>query len=115
MGNDRLAAHALRSGADGVVSGCAAAIPEILTGLERAIAASDDIRAQEIDARLHEFLEWIERFPAPMGIRRAVEVRGKSSGPAMNPLSPSRAAEMEEFANWLKNWLPVAKKAVAHA
>jgi hypothetical protein len=50
-----------------------------------------------------------------MGIRRALEVRGKSCGPAMNPLSERRAAEMEEFANWFRDWLPVAKKAVAHA
>lgn len=114
-GNDALAAQALRAGADGVVSGCAAAIPEIVVALAKAVAAKNDARANELDARLREFIAWIERFPAPAGIRRAVELRGKKCGPPMTPLSPARAKDMEEFANWFKEWLPAAKKVAANA
>ncbi len=114
-GNDRIAGRALRAGADGVVSGCAAAIPEVLVALGTAIAAGDEARASEADSRLQQFIEWIERFPAPVGVRRAVELRGKKCGPPMNPLSPARAGEMEAFETWFREWLPVTKKAVARA
>lgn len=114
-GNDRIAARALRSGADGVVSGCAAAIPEIVVGLARAVSTGDERRASELDSRLQQFMEWIDRFPTPAAIRRAVELRGNKCGRPLVPLSPARAREMEEFAAWFKTWLPAAKKGTANA
>jgi 4-hydroxy-tetrahydrodipicolinate synthase len=114
-GNDRIAARALAAGADGVISGCACAIPEVLVALGKAIAAGDERRTAEIDGRLHEFIEQIERFPAPVGIRRAVELRGKKCGPPLAPLSPAREAELEEFSAWFRQWLPVARKEAAGA
>ena len=114
-GNDRIAARALTAGADGVISGCACAIPEVLVALAKAIAAGDERKAAEMDARLHQFIEQIERFPAPVGIRRAVELRGKKSGPSLAPLSPARETELEEFSAWFREWLPVARKEAAGA
>jgi 4-hydroxy-tetrahydrodipicolinate synthase len=114
-GNDRIAARALAAGADGVISGCASAIPEVPVALAKAIAAGDEQRAREIDGRLHEFIERIERFPAPVGIRRAVELRGKKSGPLLAPLSPARETELQEFSGWFREWLPVARKVAAGA
>jgi dihydrodipicolinate synthase/N-acetylneuraminate lyase len=114
-GNDRIAARALAAGADGVISGCACAIPEVLVALARAIAAGDARKAAEMDGRLYQFIEQIERFPAPMGIRRAVELRGKKSGPALAPLSPERETELEQFSAWFREWLPVARREAAGA
>jgi dihydrodipicolinate synthase/N-acetylneuraminate lyase len=114
-GNDRIAARALAAGADGVISGCACAIPEVLVGLGKAIAAGDQRRAAEIDTRLHEFINRIERFPAPVGIRRALELRGKKTGPLLTPLSPAHETELREFSAWFSNWLPVARKEAANA
>jgi 4-hydroxy-tetrahydrodipicolinate synthase len=114
-GNDRLAARALASGADGVISGCACAIPEVLVALTRAIAAGDERRAADINTRLFEFIEQIECFPAPLGIRRAIELRGKKSGPSFIPLSPAAATRMEEFARWFTEWLPAVKKEMGGA
>ncbi len=114
-GNDRIAARALAAGADGVISGCACAIPEVLVALAKAIAAGDERKAAEIDGRLHQFIERIERFPAPVGIRRAVELRGKKSGPPLTPLSPARENELEEFSAWFREWFPAARKEAAGA
>src|SRR5581483_4240625 len=61
-GNDEIAARALAAGADGVISGCACAIPEVPVALAKAIAAGDDRRTSEIDGRLREFIDRIERF-----------------------------------------------------
>jgi 4-hydroxy-tetrahydrodipicolinate synthase len=114
-GNDRIAARALMAGADGVISGCACAIPEVLVALGKAITAGDELHAGEIDKRLREFIERIERFPAPVGIRRAVELRGKKSGPPLAPLSPAAETELQEFSAWFREWLPVVRKEAARA
>jgi dihydrodipicolinate synthase/N-acetylneuraminate lyase len=98
-----------------VISGCACAIPEVLVALGKAITAGDELHAGEIDKRLREFIERIERFPAPVGIRRAVELRGKKSGPPLAPLSPAAETELQEFSTWFRAWLPVVRKEAAGA
>jgi 4-hydroxy-tetrahydrodipicolinate synthase len=114
-GHDRIAARALAAGADGVISGCACAIPEVLVALARAVAAADQRRTAEINTRLLEFIEQIEQFPAPLGIRRAIALRGKKCGPPFVPLSPAAAGRMEEFARWFAGWLSLAKEEIASA
>jgi dihydrodipicolinate synthase/N-acetylneuraminate lyase len=109
-GHDRIAARALAAGAGGIISGCACAIPEVLVALAKAIAAGDERRAAEINTRLVEFIERIECFPAPLAIRRAIQLRGKKSGPPFVPLSPAASVRMEDFARWFREWLPVMKK-----
>jgi 4-hydroxy-tetrahydrodipicolinate synthase len=101
-GHDRIALRALSEGADGVLSGCA--IPEILVGLQKAVAAGDQARAEKLNAKLAEFVDWIEKFPTPMGIKRAVELRGQKSGTLGVPLAPETSSEMEAFLLWFKEW-----------
>jgi 4-hydroxy-tetrahydrodipicolinate synthase len=103
-GHDRIALRALSEGADGVLSGCACAIPEILVGLQQAVAAGDQARAEKLNAKLAEFVDWIEKFPTPMGIKRAVELRGQKSGTLGVPLAPETSSEMEAFLLWFKEW-----------
>ena len=89
-GNDRIAQWARTSGADGVVSGCACAIPEIVVA--------------QNDALLQEFIEQIERFPVPVGVKVATALRGLKTGPLAVPLDPAKAAMLEEFKSWFKTW-----------
>ena len=77
-GDDRAALSATRAGADGLISGSACAVPELLVALTR----TQDDRYQ---ARLNEFLDWAEKFPFPTAIKRAVELRGQKSGAAADP------------------------------
>jgi len=104
-GNDRIALRAIQAGADGVLSGCAAAIPEVLARLYKAAKSGDLTTAEHHKARLDEFIEWIERFPPPVGIKRAVELRGQKGGELACPLSPESAALLEQFSTWFKTWL----------
>jgi 4-hydroxy-tetrahydrodipicolinate synthase len=106
-GHDRTAARALRAGADGLISGAACALPELLTGLYRT-------QADNLDARLQEFVDWAERFPAPVAIKRAVELRGQKAAPPLTPLAAETARMLAEFTTWFSGWLPQAKKAAAH-
>jgi dihydrodipicolinate synthase/N-acetylneuraminate lyase len=105
-GNDRLITHAHHAGCDGIVSGIASAAPELIVALDRALDRRDERRAQELQAHLSVFIEWIERFPVPVGISAAVEARGLKVGPAAIPLTAAQDDALEEFKAWLMNWLP---------
>jgi 4-hydroxy-tetrahydrodipicolinate synthase len=91
-GNDRLAACG-----DGVISGCGAAI--------RKAAGADEA----LNGHLREFIGWIERFPAPVGIKRAVQLRGQKSGDFAVPFDEERSVELEQFSEWFRTWWPRVK------
>jgi len=105
VGHDAIFARARRAGADGVVSGVACAMPELLLALDRAIALHDQDETERLDARLHEFLERIERFPTPVAIKAALAARGIKTGPPPVPLARETQAALDEFRAWFKEWL----------
>jgi dihydrodipicolinate synthase/N-acetylneuraminate lyase len=105
-GCDRLALQALQAGANALVSPSAGAIPELLV----AIACGKHSLAPMLDV----FTAWIERFPAPSGLKRAVELRGQKSGGSFVPLAPETCRALEEFAVWFKAWLPAMKERIKH-
>jgi 4-hydroxy-tetrahydrodipicolinate synthase len=113
-GDETISARALAAGADGLISGCACAIPELLVGLARAVAAGDREAVVLLNARLLEFVAWTRRFPFPAGIKRAVELRGQKAGPPATPLASETQQELDEFSAWFKSWLPEMRKAAAH-
>ncbi len=115
VGDDRVFASARAAGADGVVSGCACAVPELLAALDRAILARDQARAQQLDSQLQEFIAWISRFPTPVGVKIATAERGLKTGPPSLPLAPEKTAMLEEFKRWFRTWLPTLPKAEARA
>jgi 4-hydroxy-tetrahydrodipicolinate synthase len=98
-GCDRMAVKALGAGADGLLSACACAIPELMV----AIARGGD---SGLESRLDEFLGWLGRFPVPAGIKRAVELRGQKSGDSFVPLADETQRALDEFSNWCKGWFP---------
>jgi 4-hydroxy-tetrahydrodipicolinate synthase len=98
-GADRLAARALAEGADGVISASACAVPELVVALGRSRGVGSE------GARLLEFVEWVNRFPFPVAIKRAVELRGQKAGPPLLPLSPDNQRALEEFSTWFREWI----------
>jgi dihydrodipicolinate synthase/N-acetylneuraminate lyase len=105
-GQDALYVRARRAGADGVISGIAAAVPELHVALDRAIVAGDDARAERLDCRLQEFNTRIGQFPAPVAIREAAALRGLRPGPNAAPLGPEARRRLAEFQEWFRAWLP---------
>jgi 4-hydroxy-tetrahydrodipicolinate synthase len=105
-GNDRIAARAITAGANGVLSGCACAVPELLVGLARAVAAGDHGMTEILNARLTEFIDWIEKFPTPVGIKRAVAIRKQKSGDIAVPLAQETSEALDAFGSWFKEWWP---------
>lgn len=113
VGNNVIFAPARGAGADGVVSGVASAVPELLLGLDRAICAGDNGKIALLEGRLHEFIHWLDRLPVPLGIKAATQLRGLQVGPPAVPLSPGSQRALEEFQEWFPGWLTEVKKEAA--
>jgi 4-hydroxy-tetrahydrodipicolinate synthase len=107
VGSDSLYLRALQAGASGIVSGVAAAIPELIVSLDRAAKAADDQGAARLNERLAEFLVYVDRFPATIAIRQASVVRGWTGTDGAVPLDEDMAAEVIAFHAWFRDWLPI--------
>jgi 4-hydroxy-tetrahydrodipicolinate synthase len=106
VGNDGIFPQARLAGADGVVSGCACAIPELLLKLDAAITSGDQARTAMLTELLNQFIAWIDRFPTPVGIKVATAARGLKIGPLAVPLGPEKCRDLEAFQSWFKTWFP---------
>jgi dihydrodipicolinate synthase/N-acetylneuraminate lyase len=73
--------------------------------MAKAIAAGDEGRATAFHEKLTEFNSWITRFPAPIGVKRAMELRGQKSGSPAIPLGPGKQKLLDEFAAWFSGWI----------
>jgi dihydrodipicolinate synthase/N-acetylneuraminate lyase len=106
IGNDALYLRAHALGADGLVSGVAAALPELMVALNRALNAKDVERAASLNDRLTEFLSWIGKFPATVGIKQAAVLRGWKLYHSAVPFDEGTAADLQHFEKWFRTWLP---------
>jgi 4-hydroxy-tetrahydrodipicolinate synthase len=113
-GNDRLIADAERWGCDGIVSGVACAVPELIVALHAAVRVNDAARLEELQRLLLDFIAWVDRFPVPVGIAAATEARGAKVGPPAVPLTAVQAVALEHFREWLAQWLPLIQR-LTHA
>lgn len=103
-GNEAIYLIARRLGADGIISGIGAALPELMVALDLAICSSDLDMAELLNARLMEFLGHVHRFPPTVAIRQAAATRGWRLGDMAVPLDSQRQADAREFVNWFRSW-----------
>ena len=106
VGHDAIYSKARTCGANGVISGVACALPELMAALEKAIPAGDSSRLSGLESRLAEFMSWIEHFPAPVGIKEAVRLRKLKMGACAVPLGQQGCRKLSEFGEWFRGWLP---------
>jgi dihydrodipicolinate synthase/N-acetylneuraminate lyase len=105
-GQERLYVEERRMGAHGVISGVASALPELMVALDHALVAGEPERIQRFEARLVEFLNRVEVFPWPAGVKEALKQRKLKSGALATPLSAANERKLAEFAEWFRGWLP---------
>jgi dihydrodipicolinate synthase/N-acetylneuraminate lyase len=105
VGNDVLYVHGHAMGADGGISGCAVAAPELMLPLRRAVLDGDHTRIAELSEHLATFIKWLDEFPVPMGIREALAERCLSVGPPAVPPSSEIEAKLREYRAWFGPWL----------
>lgn len=106
VGSESLYLEARMNGADGIVSGVAAAAPELIVAIDRAVISNEVDRATRLNGRLNEFIEWINKFPATVGIKQAAVARGWNLNHFAFPFDDGTKTEIEAFQRWLGFWLP---------
>lgn len=110
VGNDIVFTRERQAGADGVISGVACAVPELMLGLDRAIRSGDLAKTQTLGKRLQELIARIDALPAPIGVREATRLRGVKIGPHAVPPGPESQRRLAEFAEWFPAWLAAVKQ-----
>ncbi|MBY0503448.1 MAG: dihydrodipicolinate synthase family protein [Bryobacteraceae bacterium] len=101
IGNDAVFGEARLAGADGVVSGVAGAWPELICAMERAAQARDTAAVARLDVLLQEVITWLDKFPVPVALKRAVSRRGLPEGNYAVP-----PGSFAEFDAWCADFLP---------
>lgn len=106
IGNDVAFTAGRQAGADGVISGVACALPELMCGLEAAILAQNQAQVARLEARLQECIQWLNRYPVPTALKRALHLRGLTMGPDALPMGDAFAP----FDAWFPGFLADVQK-----
>lgn len=104
IGNDSVLADAIRERVcDGVVSGVACVFPELILGLFKASAGSEEFnRGTHL---LSDFVAQLDQLPVPWGLKWAIEARNVMPASIAFPVTPHRAVQAREFMKWFREWL----------
>ncbi len=108
IGNELIYVRALSQGADGIVSGVAAALPELPVAMNRAKESADLAGFQNLAVYMNDFMAWVAKFPAPIVVKQTAELRGWMKADPFVPLGEKAGAEMLAFCKWFEEWLPSA-------
>jgi 4-hydroxy-tetrahydrodipicolinate synthase len=105
VGNDGLLAGALREGVcDGVVSGVACVLPELIRDLFHEELGSEHF--EQLCVLLDTFRQQIARFPVPWGLKWIAEARGILNAAFSQPLASGRRQQSEAMIEWYRHWQP---------
>lgn len=105
IGNDSCLAPALLEGVcDGVISGVACALPELILELYSQKESTDSIAFQRAGQLLSEFIEQVDQFPTPWGLKWIVEARGIIPATFAQPVTEQRIAQSREMIRWFQKW-----------
>ena len=104
VGDDDLLLAALQAGWDGVFSGIACFVPELIVAVYRSYKAGEVVKARAYQATLDELIEQVVRLPIPWGVRVGLAARGIPNGPMHLPPSPERRGQMDDLGRWLSRW-----------
>ena len=114
IGNDGVLAAALQGKlCDGVVSGVACVLPELISAFFSTRPDTPEFHAQS--ALLDTFIEQLNVFPTPWGLKWAAEARDVFVPHFSLPVSQERAQQAAAFQTWLQDWWPTALATLAHA
>jgi 4-hydroxy-tetrahydrodipicolinate synthase len=109
-GDDANLVVSRRSGAHGLLSSAACAVPELVVALDGALCNGHPEHAAQLESLLQEFLGWARQFPFPILVKVAAGLRGVKMGTQSVPLSPGRQRQLDAFREWFQGWLPALKR-----
>jgi 4-hydroxy-tetrahydrodipicolinate synthase len=100
MGNDGALPSALQERlCDGVVSGVACVLPELMQALYKA-GRNRTSQIDQLTAQLHDFIVQLDALPVPWGLKVIAEMRGLAQAHYALPLSGSRMQNIAAFQQW---------------
>jgi 4-hydroxy-tetrahydrodipicolinate synthase len=112
IGNDGALAQALEEGVcDGVVSGVACVLPEVIEALFAFAPGSESFAAAA--ALLAEFIAQIDVLPTPWGLKVIAEARELAQATYSLPVSAARAAQIQAIQSWFEDWMPAVRATLA--
>ena len=102
VGNDSVLVPALQEGlADGVISGVACVLPELIVRIMKAGAVSGTTsELSALSSSLEMFIEQLDKLPTPWGIKLIAEARGLAQAAFPFPLSARRQEQARQLAEW---------------
>jgi dihydrodipicolinate synthase/N-acetylneuraminate lyase len=106
VGNDAVTPAALASGCDGVISGVASAVPELIVALDRAIVSGVTEVQTRLEVRLRQFVEQTGTLPTPIAVKEATAARGLKLGPHSMSCDGRLQRDVDAFKEWFQGWLP---------
>ena len=105
VGRGDMLAAALQAGCcDGIISGIAAVLPELIAGALEAHAAGDSVRFHEFASSVEDAMEQIRKLPIPWGFKLIAECRGLGKASFAVPLSLVRREQAVAFKVWFRSW-----------
>ena len=104
IGDDSLLLPALNAGWDGVISGIACFMPDLIGSIYRLFRNGQKEEAAAQQRVLDELIEKLVRMPIPWGVRIGLEIRGFPNGPLHQPVAESRKAAIADFQSWVRMW-----------
>jgi 4-hydroxy-tetrahydrodipicolinate synthase len=103
VGSDHVLAEALGCNlCDGVVSGVAGVLPELVCALFD--ETPNGPRFQLLSSLLVELLKHIAGLPTPWAVKWIAESRGFAAATFSLPLSPRRSEQGKELQSWFTDW-----------
>ncbi len=107
LGNDAVLGEALTGGlCQGVISGVACVLPELITGLFCCAPAQSPGLFLTLQRHLYDFIQQLDVLPVPWGLKVVAECRDLAPASYSMPLSPRRREQIEAFQAWFDAWWP---------
>jgi 4-hydroxy-tetrahydrodipicolinate synthase len=102
QGRDTLIYQSLLAGAKGAVPASANVAPELCVAIYDRYRQGDLVRASEAQARLHPIRTSLALATPPGGVKAALELLGRSLGPARRPVAPLAPEKRSAMAQVLR-------------
>jgi 4-hydroxy-tetrahydrodipicolinate synthase len=105
VGSDNVLAEALRKQVcDGVISGVACVLPEVICSLFAYSCHANSAEFIRATRELDELIQQLGHFPVPWGLKLIAESRRIAPASFAQPLSTRRVAQSREFQEWFQAW-----------
>lgn len=105
VGNDSVLATALeRDLCDGVISGVAGVVPELILALYAQRGSPQSEEFTRASRALDEFIAHADVFPVPWALKWLAEARGIAAANFAQPVSARRMRQADDLQQWFQTW-----------